>query len=68
MLIPEKQLNEDRSGPVGAHMQSLNMLVCTEGNERTFLEYRAPLRDAGFGSVEGKVTGAYLDTILARKS
>lgn len=67
LLIAEKQIAEDRSGPVGAYMQSLNMLVCTEGKERTFSEYRALLEQAGFASVEGKVTGAFLDAILARK-
>ncbi|MEP6716438.1 MAG: class I SAM-dependent methyltransferase [Terriglobia bacterium] len=68
LLIAEKQIAEDRSGPVGAHMQSLNMLVCTEGKERTFSEYRALLEQAGFSPVEGKVTGAFVDAILARKS
>jgi acetylserotonin O-methyltransferase len=68
LLIAEKQLFEDRTGPVGAQMQSLNMLVCTEGKERSFSEYRALLEKAGFAKVEGTRTGKYLDAILARKS
>ncbi len=67
LLIAEKQLYEDKSGPVGAHMQSLSMLVCTEGKERTFSEYRELLLVAGFTEVEGKRTGKYLDAILAVK-
>jgi acetylserotonin N-methyltransferase len=68
LLIAEKLLNEDRSGPVATHMQSLNMLVCTEGRERTLSEYTSLLRDAGFREITGRVTGAPLDAILARKS
>jgi len=67
LLIAEKLLEEDKSGPVPAHMQSLNMLVCTEGKERTLGEYTALLRQAGFASVEGRRTGAPLDAVLARK-
>jgi acetylserotonin O-methyltransferase len=52
---------------VGAQMQSLSMLVCTEGRERTFSEYRELLMEAGFTKVEGKRTGKYLDAILALK-
>src|SRR5262249_22676248 len=35
LLIAEKLLAADKSGPTHAHMQSLNMLICTEGKERT---------------------------------
>jgi acetylserotonin N-methyltransferase len=68
LLVVEKLLAEDRSGPVGAHMQSLSMLVCTEGKERSLSEYEALLREAGFTHVEGKRTGQYLDVLLARKN
>jgi acetylserotonin N-methyltransferase len=67
LLIAERLIDEDRRGPVGAHMQSLNMLVCTEGRERTLGEYTALLRDAGFPTVRGAVTGAPLDAVLAEK-
>ena len=49
-------------------MQSLNMLVCTEGRERTVSEYAALLREAGFSEVEGRKTGAPLDAVLAVKN
>ncbi len=68
LLIAERLIDEDRRGPIGAHMQSLNMLVCTEGRERSLSEYAALLREAGFGKVEGRVTGAPLDAVLAEKN
>jgi len=67
LLIAERLLREDRGGPVATHMQSLNMLVCTEGRERTLSEYTTLLREAGFQEVRGHVTGAPLDAILAVK-
>jgi acetylserotonin N-methyltransferase len=67
LLIAEKLLDDDRAGPPWALLQSLNMLVCTEGKERTLSEYEALLREAGFGRVEGRRTGALLDAVLAVK-
>ena len=68
LLVAEKLLEEDKSGPSSAHMQSLNMLVCTEGRERTLAEYAALLRAAGFASIEGRRTGSVLDAVLATKA
>lgn len=67
VLIAEKLLNEDKSGPVPALLQSLNMLVCTEGRERTLSEYRQLLEEAGFQDVQGRITGGPLDAVLAAK-
>jgi len=67
LLIAEKLLKEDRSGGIATHMQSLNMLVCTEGRERTLSEYSALLHSAGFREVSGHSTGAPLDVVLALK-
>ncbi len=67
LLVAEMLLNDKKSGPVPALMQSLSMLVCTEGKERTLAEYTALLQEAGFAQVEGKVTNAPLDAILAVK-
>lgn len=67
LLIAERLLHPDKSGPVTALMQSLNMLCCTEGKERTLEEYTALLQEAGFQQVEGAVTGAVLDAVIARK-
>jgi len=68
LLVAEKLMDEDKSGPTPAHMQSLNMLVCTEGKERTLTEYAALLHAAGFTSVEGRRTGTVLDVVLATKA
>jgi acetylserotonin N-methyltransferase len=67
LLIAERLIDEDRRGPVGAHMQSLNMLVCTEGRERTLGEYASLLQEAGFCKVSGQVTGAPLDAVIGEK-
>lgn len=67
ILLAEKLLNEDKTGPSSAQLQSLNMLACTEGRERSLGEYRRLLEDAGFRDVEGRITGTPLDAVLARK-
>jgi len=64
LLIAEKLLEPDY---VSAHMQSLNMLIVTEGRERSAAEYAALLREAGFSQVESRRTGAPLDATLAIK-
>jgi acetylserotonin O-methyltransferase len=68
LLLAEKLLNDDRAGPAQAVFQSLNMLVCTEGKERTLAEYAELLRRAGFANVEGQRTGAPMDAVLATKA
>lgn len=67
ILLAEKLLFEDKTGPISAHLQSLNMLVCAQGKERTLGEYRRLLEDAGFRNVQGHITGSPLDAVLAIK-
>jgi acetylserotonin N-methyltransferase len=67
VLIAEKLLLEDKSGPRWAQMQSLNMLTCTEGKERTLGEYEELLKRVGFDSVTGCRTTSPLDAVLAVK-
>lgn len=64
LLVAEKLLDDTN---VAAHMQSLNMLVSTEGRERTPVEYEKLLKSAGFSTVECQRTGTPLDAILAIK-
>ena len=64
LLIAEKLLTPTN---VSAHMQSLNMLICTEGRERSFAEYRELLLDVGFSTVDGRISGRPVDTVLAVK-
>jgi acetylserotonin N-methyltransferase len=68
LLIAEKLLDDDRSGPVWAQMQNLGMLLYTEGRERTIGEYEALLRHAGFAEVRGAKTPSPLDAVLAVKA
>ncbi|XP_063811751.1 acetylserotonin O-methyltransferase-like isoform X2 [Pseudophryne corroboree] len=67
VLLIEELLNEDKSGPVGAQLFSLNMLVLAEGRERTPSEYTKLLTDCGFRDIQVKVTGKRFDAILGRK-
>ena len=67
LLIAEKILHDGKSGPTGALLQSLNMLLCTEGKERTLAEYADLLTGHGFRNVVGVRTTAPVDAILARK-
>jgi acetylserotonin N-methyltransferase len=67
VLIAEKLLDEDKTGPSWAQMQSLNMLVCTEGKERTLSEYERLLDQVGFRDVQGCRTPSPLDAVLALK-
>jgi acetylserotonin N-methyltransferase len=64
LLIAEKLLQPDY---VSGHMQSLNMLIVTEGRERSASEYEALLLAAGFSKVNSRRTGAPVDAILAIK-
>jgi acetylserotonin N-methyltransferase len=68
VLIMEKLLRADRRGPVWALMQSLNMLTCTEGKERTLAEYETLFKRAGFTEVYGCRNSTPLDGVLALKA
>lgn len=67
LLVAEALVHEDRLGPLFALMQDLNMLVCTDGRERTFSEYRELLESVGFEKIEYRRTGSVLDAVLATK-
>ncbi len=67
LLIAEKMLNDDKSGPSWAQMQDLNMLLCTEGKERTLLEYSELLKSVGFSDISGCRTDTPIDGVLAIK-
>ena len=67
LLIAEKLLDDDKSGPRWALMQNLGMLLYTEGKERTLSEYTTLLEQAGFTEVKGATTPSPLDAVLALK-
>jgi acetylserotonin N-methyltransferase len=67
LLVAEKLLDDDKSGPSWAQMQSLNMLVVAEGKERTLSEYAELLHKVGFRGVRGSRNPSPLDAVLALK-
>uniref|UniRef100_G3WBA1 Acetylserotonin O-methyltransferase n=2 Tax=Sarcophilus harrisii TaxID=9305 RepID=G3WBA1_SARHA len=67
VLVVETLLAEDKRGPLTSQLYSLNMLVQTEGKERTPTEYHKILTQAGFQNFQFKKTGKIYDAILARK-
>jgi len=68
VMIVEKVLHDDKAGPEWAVLQSLNMLVCTEGKERTLGEYESLLTNAGFANVTCVRTGVPVDVVMGVKS
>jgi acetylserotonin N-methyltransferase len=67
LMIGEKILNETKDGPRWAQLQDINMLIVTEGRERSLSEYEQLLTHAGFVDVVACRTPAPLDVILAIK-
>ncbi|MEO6760009.1 MAG: class I SAM-dependent methyltransferase [Saprospiraceae bacterium] len=67
LLICETLINEARTGPARSLLQSLNMLTCTEGQERSAAEYDQICKAAGFTSTHAVITGAPVDAVLAIK-
>ncbi|MFO0851005.1 MAG: class I SAM-dependent methyltransferase [Gemmataceae bacterium] len=65
VLVAEKVLHDDQAGPAWAVLQSLNMLVCTEGKERTLAGYETLLSRVGFTDVRLVRTGSPLDAVTA---
>lgn len=67
VLVIESLLAADGRGPLTAQLYSLNMLVQTEGRERTPAQYRALLAAASFRHVQCRRTGGLYDAILATR-
>ncbi len=68
LLVAEKLLEESGVKPIWTLLQSLNMLVVTEGKERRFTEYKQLLEEAGFRDVRCvTLPNSPLDAILALK-
>ncbi|XP_049449792.1 acetylserotonin O-methyltransferase [Epinephelus fuscoguttatus] len=67
VLLVEALLHEDGSGPVTVQLYSLNMLVQTEGRERTAAQYAVLLAAAGFTDIQHRLTGKIYDAVLGHK-
>uniref|UniRef100_A0A8D2N8H3 Acetylserotonin O-methyltransferase like n=1 Tax=Zonotrichia albicollis TaxID=44394 RepID=A0A8D2N8H3_ZONAL len=68
VLLAEMVLDDEKKNRSTALLQSLNMLVQTEGKERSGSEYQALLEQHGFKNVKIRITGNLLDVILCVKT
>ncbi|XP_019340974.1 probable bifunctional dTTP/UTP pyrophosphatase/methyltransferase protein isoform X2 [Alligator mississippiensis] len=67
LLLSEMVLDDEKKNRSTALLQSLNMLVQTEGKERSGSEYQSLLEHHGFTSVKIRLTGSLLDAIFCTK-
>uniref|UniRef100_H3BYB2 Acetylserotonin O-methyltransferase-like n=1 Tax=Tetraodon nigroviridis TaxID=99883 RepID=H3BYB2_TETNG len=67
LLLSEIFLDEDRRGPSRGLLQSLNMLVQTEGMERKERQFADLLCQHGFGDIRVVHTRNFLDALIAFK-
>ncbi|NXC48978.1 ASML protein, partial [Penelope pileata] len=67
ILLAEMVLDDEKKNRSRALLQSLNMLVQTEGKERSGSEYRGILEKHGFSNIKIKLTGNLLDVVLCFK-
>lgn len=68
ILLAEMVLDDEKKNRSTALLQSLNMLVQTEGMERSGSEYQALLEQHGLTNVKIRITGNLLDVILCVKT
>ena len=68
-MLLEKVLNDHKCGPLPCVMMDMNMLVGSEGRERTAAEYQHLLKSNGFADVTITLLPATTnrDVILAYK-
>ncbi|XP_050395313.1 acetylserotonin O-methyltransferase [Patella vulgata] len=69
IIIAEKFLNEDKTGPETSILFDLSMCLFCKGRERTQTEYRQLLHNHGFRNIEAKIIEGvnYHDVIIGRK-
>jgi len=67
LLVAEKVLNEQRTGPLQAVLSDLHLLVSTGGEEHTAGEYARWLEEAGFTGVAVRLLAGTRDLILGHK-
>ncbi len=68
LLVGEKIVNESKDGPRWAQLQDINMLIVTEGRERSLSEYETLLTEVGFVDVTARRNQVPLDVIVAFKA
>ena len=60
-------MDADKTGPVSSLMMCMQMLVSTEGKERSAQEYSELLEKHGFENIQVKRTGVNRDVIFGRR-
>ena len=68
VIIHEKLLNPERSGPLANALVSLDMLYWTEGRQYTAAELHQLLVETGFSKVQVVPTEGYWSAVVAEKS
>ncbi|MBM3945983.1 MAG: methyltransferase domain-containing protein [SAR202 cluster bacterium] len=67
LLLCEKLLDEDKTGPELTTLMDLHLLVSTGGEEHSASEYRTWMEAMGFQDISVKVLGANRDLVLGHK-
>jgi O-methyltransferase domain len=67
IFLHEMLLDDTRTGPLGPLCFSLQMLLATEGKQRSAAEHRAILEAAGFSDFAVTPTYTYFSLVSARK-
>jgi SAM-dependent methyltransferase len=69
LVIHEKLVDDDGSGPLANALVHLDMLLWTEGQQYTEVELRAAVAAAGFpaASIERRPTAGYWSAVTARR-
>ena len=69
LLVLEKLLTSSKTGPRGALLMDLGMMLCCEGKERNADEYRKLLSKEGYTVTETRILAAsqFRDIILSTK-
>jgi SAM-dependent methyltransferase len=67
LLLHEKLVDDDGTGPVANALVNLDMLVWTEGQQLTEAGLRTMLAAAGFGRIERSATAGYWSVVTGWK-
>ena len=67
VLVCEKLLEEDRTGPLLTTLMDLHVMVSTGGQEHTEAEYRGWMEAAGFQDIDVRALKGNRDLVIGRK-
>jgi predicted nicotinamide N-methyase len=67
IIIHEMLMNDDKTGPVAAAGINITMLLCTEGQQYSGVEFSEMLTNAGFTNIEVKAASGYWGIVTGYK-